>query len=126
MFYNRMQFVTNRDKREEWTLPQANCLTPFIMPSSPPGSPPASRAQAFEEDAVYEAPKNHGTPPEFGQLCLLLDALQNERKQDKRRAYLTKWFNVSYPRNLLSLGCSLTVTRCGENVLGMTSIRCCV
>jgi hypothetical protein len=40
-------------------------------------------------------PRNFGETPTFGRLTLLFEALQTERKQDKRRATLQKWFSVS-------------------------------
>ncbi|CAG7851558.1 DNA ligase 4; AltName: Full=DNA ligase IV; AltName: Full=Polydeoxyribonucleotide synthase [ATP] 4 [Serendipita indica DSM 11827] len=48
---------------------------------------------ANEEDFPPEPP-NHGVQPSFGVITLLFDVLQAERKQDKRRAILDRWFQL--------------------------------
>jgi hypothetical protein len=42
-------------------------------------------------------PQNFGETPVFGTLTLLFEAMQNERRQDKRRLMLEKWFQVGIP-----------------------------
>jgi len=57
-------------------------------------------------------PRNFGDTPTFGRLTLLFEALQSERKHERRREVLQKWFSVGripywvwqkakrlYPRN---------------------------
>ncbi|PVG04723.1 putative DNA ligase [Serendipita vermifera] len=39
-------------------------------------------------------PQNFGETPVFGTLTLLFEAIQNERRQDKRRLMLEKWFQL--------------------------------
>jgi hypothetical protein len=63
--------------------------------------------------------------PVFSVLTTLFEALANERKQDRRRGMLERWFAVSRPRNLNDEDLILkfaTLLRTGVRTLGMTFI----
>ncbi len=47
----------------------------------------------YPDNTYPEAPQNRGTAP-FSVLSGLFDKLQNERKPDKRRKFLSAWFDV--------------------------------
>ncbi|TFK51779.1 ATP-dependent DNA ligase [Heliocybe sulcata] len=65
---------------------------PTPAPSSPSRSVGPSAAE-IKEEAVYPAPpQNVGSAP-FTVLAGLFDRLQNERKPERRRKLLDKWFN---------------------------------
>jgi len=73
----------------------APCLPPHFMPyPTPAPSVVAANDLDTNGDELIQAPENHGEYPLFGNLCALLDRLQRERKQDNRRAILSKWFEV--------------------------------
>src|SRR5260370_732909 len=67
-------------------------------------SPPTPSSQLpqpqYPDDNYPEAPQNRGTAP-FSILSGLFDKLQNERKPDKRKKFMSAWF---YVRPMLSFG----------------------
>ncbi|KAI0272769.1 ATP dependent DNA ligase domain-containing protein [Gloeopeniophorella convolvens] len=76
-------------------------MLPTPAPTLPRSSPPAQESQVpgtqvpdykLADDAYPEAPQNHGTAP-FSVLSGLFDKLQNERKPEKRRRFLSAWFD---------------------------------
>lgn len=71
-------------------------MLPTPAPTTPRSSPPLPSSQLPEPhypgDNYPEAPQNRGTAP-FSILSGLFDKLQNERKPDKRRKYLSDWFD---------------------------------
>lgn len=70
-------------------------------------------------------PPCHGEMPVFSVLTTLFEALANERKQDRRRGMLERWFAVSTSRNLDHEGLRLkfaTLLRAGVRMLGTTFI----
>lgn len=76
-------------------LPQTVTMLPTPAPSSPGGTlHDDDDDQHDEDDVVIDVPENKGTYPDFQVLCLLLERLARERKQDTRRRLLTKWFSV--------------------------------
>jgi hypothetical protein len=48
---------------------------------------------SLSDNAYPEAPQNRGTAP-FSVLSGLFDKLQNERKPEKRKKFLSAWFDV--------------------------------
>ena len=79
-------------------------MLPTPAPTTPGNSPRLQRAQVPEtevpnlnlSDSAYpEAPQNHGTAP-FSALSGLFDKIQNERKPEKRKKFMSAWFDVRY------------------------------
>lgn len=77
-------------------------MLPTPAPTTPGSSPQLQKSQLPEtevpayklpDNAYPEAPQNHNTAP-FSVLSGLFDKLQNERKPEKRRRYLSAWFDV--------------------------------
>lgn len=86
-------------------------MLPTPAPTSPPHSPKFTASQNTVlsdhgdadnnedllepiDDIQYPAPPdNKGSAP-FGVLVGLFDKLQNERKHDKRRRFMSAWFDV--------------------------------
>jgi DNA ligase-4 len=77
-------------------------MLPTPAPTTPGNSPPPQRSRVPEikvpdlslSDNTYpEAPQNRGTAP-FSVLSGLFDKLQNERKPEKRKKFLSAWFDV--------------------------------
>jgi DNA ligase-4 len=78
-------------------------MLPTPAPTTPRNSPPVSTSQLPQSqnpDDYPEAPQNRGTAP-FSVLSGLFDKLQNERKPDKRKKFMSAWFDV---RLMLSFG----------------------
>ena len=77
-------------------------MLPTPAPTTPRNSPPPSSQllQSSNPEDYPEAPQNRGTAP-FSVLSGLFDKLQNERKPDKRKKFLSAWFDV---RLMLSFG----------------------
>ena len=73
-------------------------MLPTPALTTPRNSPPLSSSQLpqaqYPED-YPEAPQNHGTAP-FAVLSGLFDKLQNERKPDKRKKFMSAWFDVRF------------------------------
>ncbi|KAN0115590.1 ATP dependent DNA ligase domain containing protein [Russula decolorans] len=76
-------------------------MLPTPAPTTPGNSPPPQRSRVPETkipdlslpDNTYpEAPQNRGTAP-FSVLSGLFDKLQNERKPEKRKKFLSAWFD---------------------------------
>ncbi|KAH9066874.1 ATP dependent DNA ligase domain-containing protein [Lactarius vividus] len=71
-------------------------MLPTPAPTTPRNSPPPPSSQLPElqhpDDSYPEAPQNRGTAP-FSVLSGLFDKLQNERKPDKRRKFMSSWFD---------------------------------
>ncbi|KAH9975651.1 ATP dependent DNA ligase domain-containing protein [Russula compacta] len=76
-------------------------MLPTPAPTTPGNSPGLPSSQLPKTDvpnlnladnAYPEAPQNHGTAP-FSVLSGLFDKLQNERKPEKRRRFLSSWFD---------------------------------
>lgn len=77
-------------------------MLPTPAPTTPGNSPPLQKVPETDvpdfnlsDNAYPEAPQNHGTAP-FSALSGLFDKIQNERKPEKRRKFLTAWFDVRY------------------------------
>ena len=78
-------------------------MLPTPAPTTPGNSPPQrSRVPETEvpdlslsDNAYPEAPQNRGTAP-FSVLSGLFDKIQNERKPEKRRKFLSAWFDVRH------------------------------
>jgi DNA ligase 4 len=77
-------------------------MLPTPAPTTPGNSPPLQKTQLPEteipdyklpDNAYPEAPQNRGTTP-FSVLSGLFDKLQTERKPEKRRRFLSAWFDV--------------------------------
>jgi DNA ligase-4 len=73
-------------------------MLPTPAPTTPRSSPPPPSSQLPQSqypdaDNYPEAPQNRGSAP-FSVLSGLFDKLQNERKPDKRRKYMSAWFDV--------------------------------
>jgi DNA ligase-4 len=77
-------------------------MLPTPAPTIAGSSPPPQRVQVPEtevpdlnlsDNAYPEAPQNRSTAP-FSVLSGLFDKLQNERKPEKRRKFLSAWFEV--------------------------------
>lgn len=66
-------------------------MQPTPAPSSAPTSPAPVAKQGDDKSAYPDQPYNIDTLP-FSILCALFDKLQNERKQDKRKKYLSNFF----------------------------------
>jgi DNA ligase-4 len=49
----------------------------------------------LSDSAYPEAPQNRGSAP-FSVLSGLFDKLQNERKPDKRKKFISAWFDVRF------------------------------
>jgi hypothetical protein len=47
-----------------------------------------------KDKALPPEPQNFGESPPFGALTLLFDTLLSERRQEKRKFVLERWFNV--------------------------------
>ncbi|KAF8273171.1 ATP dependent DNA ligase domain-containing protein [Lactarius quietus] len=70
-------------------------MLPTPALTTPRNSPPLSSTQLPQSqhpDDYPEAPQNHGTAP-FSVLSGLFDKLQNERKPDKRKKFMSAWFD---------------------------------
>ncbi|KAH9167381.1 ATP dependent DNA ligase domain-containing protein [Lactarius sanguifluus] len=71
-------------------------MLPTPAPTTPRSSPPLPSSQLpelqYPDDSYPEAPQNRGTTP-FSVLSGLFDKLQNERKPDKRRKFMSAWFD---------------------------------
>jgi DNA ligase 4 len=67
-------------------------MLPTPALTTPGNSPPLQKSQLPETD-YPEAPHNRGTAP-FSVLSGLFDKLQDERKPEKRRKFLSAWFDV--------------------------------
>ncbi|KAF9071362.1 DNA ligase 4 [Rhodocollybia butyracea] len=63
-------------------------MQPTPAPTTPPRSPPPDTS----ESSYPPPPQNIGPSPGFGVLVGLFERLSNERKQDKRRKHLNRWF----------------------------------
>jgi DNA ligase 4 len=77
-------------------------MLPTPAPTTPGNSPRLQRSQLPEtqvpdynlSDSAYpDAPQNHGSAP-LSVLSGLFDKVQNERKPEKRRKFLSAWFDV--------------------------------
>jgi DNA ligase-4 len=77
-------------------------MLPTPAPTTAGNSPRLQKSQLPEaevpdfnlsDNAYPEAPHNHGTAP-FSVLSGLFEKLQNERKPDKKRKFLSAWFDV--------------------------------
>lgn len=76
-------------------------MLPTPAPTTPGNSPRLQKSQLPNEvpdhnladNAYPEAPQNHGTAP-FSVLSGLFEKLQNERKPEKRRKFMSAWFDV--------------------------------
>jgi DNA ligase-4 len=70
---------------------------PTIRGDSPPQGPLVPETEvpdlSLSDNAYPEAPQNRGTAP-FSVLSGLFDKLQNERKPEKRKKFLSAWFDV--------------------------------
>lgn len=69
------------------------------MPSQDPFKPTSNHLDAFAPEIrasgdMPPEPQNFGMLPEFGAVAVLLDALQLERKHERRRSILFGWFQV--------------------------------
>src|SRR6267142_347274 len=81
----------------------------------------------LSDSAYPEAPQNRGTAP-FSVLSGLFDKIQNERKPDKRRKFLSAWFDVRCHVYLIGSGfrsCEV-FSSIGVRKSAMTSTLCCV
>ncbi|KAI9440740.1 ATP dependent DNA ligase domain-containing protein [Lactarius indigo] len=71
-------------------------MLPTPAPTTPGRSPPPPSSQLpevqYTDDSYPEAPQNRGTTP-FSVLSGLFDKLQNERKPEKRRKFMSSWFD---------------------------------
>ncbi|KAI9453421.1 DNA ligase 4 [Lactarius psammicola] len=71
-------------------------MLPTPAPTIPRSSPLPSSSQLpelqYPDDSYPEAPQNRGTTP-FSVLSGLFDKLQIERKPDKRRKFMSAWFD---------------------------------
>ena len=77
-------------------------MLPTPAPTTPGNSSPPQRFRVPEtevpdlnpsDNAYPEAPQNRDTAP-FSVLSGLFDKIQNERKPEKRRKFLSAWFDV--------------------------------
>ena len=77
-------------------------MLPTPAPTTPGNSPRPQKSQLpgsevpnynLPDNAYPEAPQNHGTAP-FSVLSGLFEKLQNERKPEKRRKFMSAWFDV--------------------------------
>lgn len=68
-----------------------------------------------KDKALPPEPQNFGESPPFGALTLLFDTLLAERRQEKRKFVLERWFNVC----LIILGCVFRCGNCHSNDNGL-------
>jgi hypothetical protein len=105
-------------------LPTPAHTTPGNSPRLPNSQLPESEVP----DVTYpEAPQNRGSAP-FSVLSGLFDKIQNERKPDKRRKFLSAWFDVRFHVYLIGTGfrsCEV-FSSIGVRKSAMTSTLCCV
>lgn len=74
-----------------------------VAPRPEPSNPGDGDGEVILQDPAHVLPPPppcHGEMPVFSVLTTLFEALANERKQDRRRGMLERWFAVSRSRNL--------------------------
>lgn len=74
-----------------------------VAPGPEPFNPGDGDGEVVLQDPAHVLPPPppcHGEMPVFSVLTTLFEALANERKQDRRRGMLERWFEVSIPRKL--------------------------
>jgi DNA ligase-4 len=99
-----------------------------VAPPPGPSNPGDGDGEVVLQDPAHVLPPPppcHGEMPVFSVLTTLFEALANERKQDRRRGMLERWFTVSKPRYLNDEALKLkfaTLLRTGVRTLGVTFI----
>ena len=99
-----------------------------IAPLPEPSNPGDGDGEVVLQDparVLPPPPPCHGEMPVFSVLTTLFEALANERKQDRRRGMLERWFAVSRPRSPNDEDLRLefaTLLRTGVRTLGTTFI----